>query len=496
MATITYVQHLADLAAADPHRPAVTCGDEVLTRAQLSSAGARLGRDFAERGVGVGDFVTIAVPNSVDWYVACVASWSVGAIPQPASAKLPARELAAIIELARSKVTIGVDPSVLELVDPAVAQQISCLPFGYRPSDDLDDTPMTEAVSPAWKAPTSGGSTGRPKLIVAGDPALIDPAVDPILQFARDGCLVLPGPLYHNAPGVWSWIALLAGSQVVVLPRFDPEETLAAVERHRGDVLYMVPTMMKRILRLPDEIRTSFDLSSLRVVWHVAEPCPIWLKQAWIDWLGAERIWEIYGGTESQVATEIGGVDWLAHRGSVGRPMSGELMICDADGRQVGAGEEGEIWMRRAGPNPTYHYVGADARTLEGGWESIGDIGWLDADGFLYLGDRSSDMILVGGANVYPAEVEAALQEHPQINSTAVIGLPDDDKGSRIHAIVEADPASVSEVEILEFLSERLARYKLPRSIEFVDVPLRDDAGKSRRSQLRSERLQDASADR
>ncbi|CAN5365772.1 hypothetical protein BH23ACT3_BH23ACT3_15220 [soil metagenome] len=344
-------------------------------------------------------------------------------------------------------------------------------------------------MSPAWKAPTSGGSTGRPKLIVSGDPAVYDPDEAPPLLISNDGCLVVPGPLYHNGPAVWACQALLAGSHVVVLPRFDAEATLAAIADNSADVVYLVPTMMKRIWRLPEEVRLGYDLSSLRVVWHLAEPCPPWLKDVFIDWLGAERIWELYAGTEAQAATIIRGDEWLEHRGSVGRPSSGEISIRDAEGTELPAGEQGEVWMRSTRDTPTYQYLGAEAKALEGGWESLGDVGWVDTDGYLYLGDRLQDMILTGGSNVYPAEVEAILAEHPAVHSCAVIGLPDDDRGSIVHAIVEADPDEVSADDLMKFAAERLVRYKLPRSVEFVSEPLRDDAGKVRRSALRSSRL-------
>jgi bile acid-coenzyme A ligase len=274
-----------------------------------------------------------------------------------------------------------------------------------------------------------------------------------------------------------------------VLPRFDAEATLAAIAEHRGDIIYLVPTMMKRIWRLPADIREQYDLSSLRIVWHLAEPCPMWLKDVWIDWLGPERIIELYAGTEGQMATIISGTDWLAHRGSVGRPLFGEIMICAADGHEVPTGSLGEVWMRSARETPTYRYIGAEARRRDGGWESLGDMGWVDDEGFLYLGDRQQDMILTGGANVYPAEVEAAIQEHPAVRSCVVIGLPDDDLGNRVHAIVEADPRTLGEMELLAFVGERLVRYKVPRSVEYVDEPLRDDAGKVRRAALRSARV-------
>jgi bile acid-coenzyme A ligase len=478
MATISYGRRITQLAELDPERPAVTCGATTLTRRQLEQRANRLAHDFLARGVEVGDMVTIALPNSTDWYVAMAACWKTGAIPQPVSAKLPARELQAILELAQPKLVVGVSDDA--------TQGRAALPLGYEPQS-ADDTPPPDAVSPAWKAPTSGGSTGRPKLIVSGDPAVFDEAA-PGTFGSPTGCMVMPGPLYHNGPLIWSVSALLAGSHVVVLPRFDPEQTLAAIDTYGADIVYLVPTMMKRIWRLPDETRLRYDLSSLRQIWHLAEPCPDWLKQAWIDWLGPERIFELYGGTEGQAATVITGNDWLAHRGSVGKPAPGTIMICDLDGNEVPTGEMGEVWMRSLRDTPTYRYVGAEARTRPGGWESLGDNGRLDEDGFLYLGDRMSDMILSGGTNIYPAEVEAAILEHPKVSSCAVIGLPDADLGNTVHAIIEADEATVPREELLAFVGERLARYKVPRSVEYTDEAIRDDAGKVRRAALRAER--------
>jgi bile acid-coenzyme A ligase len=481
MTAISFARRVTDLAAADPDRPSITCGDDTLTRAEFDGAANRFGRDLAQRGVGVGDMVTIALPNSVDWFVAFAACWKIGAIPQPVSARLPRRELEAIVGLA--------DPPLIVGVDEGSFPGRVCLPVGYTPPAGLDSSALPDAVSPAWKAPTSGGSTGRPKLIVSGEAATLDEENDPPRLLDADGCLLMPGPLYHNGPIVWSCQALLWGNHVVVLPRFDAEATLAAIEKHGVDVVYLVPTMMKRIWALPPDVRDSYDLSSLRIVWHLAEPCPPWLKQVWIDWLGPERIVELYAGTEAQAATVISGVEWLEHRGSVGRAISGEMAIFDADGNPVAPGVEGEVWMRSKTERPTYRYIGAEARRRDDGWESLGDMGWMDADGYLYLGDRQSDMILTGGTNVYPAEVEAAINEHPAVRSACVIGLPDEDRGNRVHAIVEADEADVPPADLLEFLAERLVRYKLPRSIEYVDTPLRDDAGKVRRSALRAERI-------
>ncbi len=250
--------------------------------------------------------------------------------------------------------------------------------------------------------------------------------------------------------------------------------------------------MMSRIWRLPSEVRERYRVSSLRTVWHLAAPCPPWLKEAWIDWLGPEVIMELYAGTEAQAVTVITGAEWLEHRGSVGKVTVGEMRAFDADGAPLPPGEVGEIYMRRAEDAPaTYRYLGAEARTLPGGWESLGDIGSFDAEGYCYLADRRADMILVGGSNVYPAEIEAALDEHPLVQSSAVIGLPDDDLGNRIHALVQPRPG-LEEEALREHLRSRLVVYKQPRTYEFVEENIRDDSGKVRRTQLREERLKGA----
>jgi bile acid-coenzyme A ligase len=254
--------------------------------------------------------------------------------------------------------------------------------------------------------------------------------------------------------------------------------------------MMVVPTMMQRIWRLPEHVRSAYDVSSLEMILHLGAPCPPWLKRAWIDWLGPERVVELYAGTESQGVTVIDGHEWLQKPGSVGRPVLGSrFRVLDGDGRDVPPGTVGEIYMMPAdGPGSTYRYRGAQPRGIDG-WESLGDLGHLDEDGYLYLADRSADLILSGGANVYPAEVEAALDAHPAVRSSAVFGLPDDDLGERVHAVVDVAEAQVTTEVLLAHLAERLVRYKVPRSIELVREPLRDDAGKLRRSALRAARL-------
>jgi bile acid-coenzyme A ligase len=469
---------LAGLAASDPDRAAVTDGTRTLTRAELDTRTNRLARAYEALGVTQDSFVTIGLPNGVEWFEAAIATWKLGATPAPVSAKLPRLELEAIVELADPSLVVGLD-----------VPGRTCVPADFEPDRALDDGPVPTRVAGAWKAPTSGGSTGRPKLIVAGGRSTTEAVTLTGLAFGMtaDGVHLATGPLYHNGPLSFSVAALLLGCHVVIMERFDALHALQLVEEHRVDWMYAVPTMMQRISKLPDEDRDRADLSSLNVVFHLAAPCPDWLKRQWIEWLGPEKIWELYAGTEAQSVTVIKGDEWLEHPGSVGRPILGEMRILDADGNELPPGEQGEVFMRPPEGVTTYRYVGAEAKERDG-WESLGDMGWMDEDGYLYLGDRATDMILTGGANVYPAEVEAALDAHPAVGSSCAIGLPDDDLGNRIHAIVQTT-APVTEDELRAHLADRLVRYKVPRTFEFVTDPLRDDAGKVRRNALRDARL-------
>ena len=478
----TLAEHFAALADEDPDAPAITCAGTTVTRRQLERRTNRLARAYQQLGVKPGSFVTIGLPNTPEFLEAAIATWKCGATPQPVSARLPARELKAIVELAEPSLVVGVGAEE--------AGGRTAIPAGFEPDPELSDDPLGEAAAASWKAPTSGGSTGRPKLIVSTQPALVE-SVEPFARLLgmRDGDTVLiTGPLYHNAPFLLSACALVLGGHVVLMPRFDAESALASVQEHAVDFMYAVPTMMGRIWRLPEEQRLRYDVSSLRVVLHMAAPCPPWLKRAWMDWLGPDRVWELYAATEVQAVTLLSGSEWLAHPGTVGRPVVGEMQVRDVDGAPLPAGSIGEIWMRRGPGQPSpYRYVGADARRADDGWESVGDMGSIDDEGYVYLADRMSDMLIVGGANVYPAELESALMEHPAVGTAVVIGLPHDDLGQVPHALLELE-GDVSDEELRAHLADRLAPYKIPRSFERVSEPLRDDAGKVRRSALAAAR--------
>lgn len=480
---ISLGEKLRLLAKQKPDAPAVSCGETTLTYGEFDRLTNRAARGLASYGVKLGDLVTLGLPNGTDFAVACWALWKIGATPQPVSFRLPKAELEAIMELANT-------PVVIAEFDHAIDKPLLSVPDLLARSDDDGDLP--DVTAPVSKAPTSGGSTGRPKLILSGSPGVTARDTPEVggWQMTPDTIGVMPAPLYHNAGFGMMMTGVSLGAHLAIMPRFDPEATLAEIEKRRATWIYMVPTMMNRIWHLPEEVRTKYDLSSLKTLWHLAAPCPPWLKEAFIHWLGGEVIQELYAGTEAQASTVISGTEWLAHRGSVGKVRMGEMVAFDEAGQPLPPGEVGEIYMRRPeGAPPSYKYLGATAKTLPGGWESLGDIGWFDEDGYLYLADRRTDMILVGGSNVYPAEIEAALEEHPAVQSCAVIGIPDDDLGNRIHAIVQTK-GPCDEASLREHVKSRLVTYKQPRSYEFVDEPLRDDAGKVRRSALREARLE------
>ena len=475
----------AHFAAAKPDEPALVAGDGSgqITWAGLDRHTNRLARAYAAAGVGKDDMVAVALPNSVEFFCACIAAWKLGATAMPLSHKFPPAERRRVLDLARPALLVGSDERYDDL---------ATLPAGFVPGEDLDDGELPEVVPTYWKALTSGGSTGKPKLIVSHDDPHYDPDSPASEYMHADGVHLVCGPLYHNAAFVYSARGLFSGNRLVIMPRFDPALALDLIEKHRVTWLQMVPTHMNRLRRLPPERLARADMSSVRTLLHVGGPCPPRLKLEYIEWLGPDRIAEVYAGTESQGITYITGREWLDHRGSVGRPIRGtRFQVQDEQGRVVPPGVVGEIFlMPPGGQGSTYHYVGAEPRSRDG-WESLGDLGWYDEDGYLYLADRSTDCIVSGGANIYPAEVEGALEAHPGVHACAVVGLPDDDLGHRAVALVEpvpGEPAPRAD-ELDEHLRPLLAPYKRPRAYEFVDRPLRDEAGKVRRSALRAERL-------
>ena len=490
-ARISYPRAFQRYAAQQPDAPAITCDGETVGRRDLDRQSNTLARALAATGATTGDLVAIYLPNSIDFVRTCLACWKLGATPLPMSARLPARELHALLEVARPALLVT-DTTGAPTADAArsglpVPQVVVGDP--QHPYDQLPSDPLPDVVSPSWKANTSGGSTGRSKIIVSDVEATIAGSSRPNSGLPMGAAVVVPGPLHHSGPFHTALQAVVFANHLILMTRFDPNEFLGLIETHRAAWAVVVPTMMLRIWRLPEEERLAYDLSSLQVLLHSAAPCPPWLKEQWIQWLGPDRVFETYGGTEGYGSTWISGEEFLRHPGSVGRAAAdSEAVIRDETGSPVPTGEVGLVYMRPRDPQAvTFHYVGAES-TMNDRWLTIGDMGWMDEDGYVYLTDRRTDLIIAGGANVYPAEVEAALAEHPAVRSSAVIGLPDDDLGQRVHAIVQS-PGFTDEAELRSFLADRLSSYKIPRQFEFVDIPLRDEWGKVRRFKLREERL-------
>ncbi len=463
-------------AVRSPDRPALTVGDTTLTFAQLQDRARRVAHGLADLGVRRGDYVTIALPNSIAFVESAMAVLLLGGTIQPVSSRLPVAERQAIVELADSRVVIGASahdhPGRI------------CVPL---PPMSENGAPLPPQVSEPWRATTSGGSTGRPKLIVGLGPAVIADLATPDYLLPSESTVFIPGPLYHGGPFLIGMTSFLHGNHLILGERFHPQATLEIIERHAVAYLLLVPTMMHRISRLPADVRAAADLSSLRTVLHLASACPEWLKRAWLAWLGPQRLYELFGASDAPNRTIVGGQEWLAHPGTVGRTRPGEFKITDDAGSELPAGEVGEIWMRPPPGQPDRSYlIGAQQRKVDG-WTSVGDLGWIDSDGYLFIADRRTDMIVSAGENVFPAEVEAALEMHPGVRSSAVVGLPDEDLGRRVHAVVEVEPG-VGEGDLRIFLAQRLAPYKSPRSYLLVDHPVRDDAGKVRKSMLIEQR--------
>lgn len=469
-----------------PDAPAFTFDGTTLSFSEMDRAANRMARALVAHGVLPGDFVIISMANRPAFVQATYALWKIGATPCPISHRLTPVEFSEVLALAEPRLVIGTQLTPTGQVPLFDVDQP--LPAG------LDDRPLPPVLTCPGKILASGGSTGRPKLIV--DPRDSGWGPDKLSPFRPPFSTVLnAGPLYHTAPFAFAIVALAEGSHVVCMEKFEAEAWLRFAHEYRATVATMVPTMMSRIARLDPVITEAADLTAFRVIMHSSAPCPPDVKRWWLARVDPSVLWEVYGGTERLGATLINGVEWLERPGSVGRAVPGDtIVIGGPDGQALPPGEIGEILFRRAsGVGNSYRYIGAETR-ITGDLDGMGDLGWLDPDGYLYIADRRSDMILVGGVNVYPAEVEAAIESVPGVLCAAVIGLPDPDLGNRIHVIVElaegtAEPAPGTALQFLAPGLERLAPVKRPRSAEFTYARVRDDAGKVRRAALRAARI-------
>jgi bile acid-coenzyme A ligase len=515
MAPVTYPRRLHDLALEEPGAPALTVvepgGASVsVTRAELDHRSLALAGALADAGVTADSLVLLAIPNSVEFVACAYAAWWLGACVLPLSTKLVAAEragvLAAAADSGRPIVTIvadsgqacGTDIGLSGLLDKALTR-----PAGAPGDREHDVVPFPGRALP------SGGSTGRPKIIVdtrplAAEPDAANPLASLLGRHPGQTALVV-GPAYHALPFGTVFGTLFERGHLVLMTRFDAATALDAVERYAVEVMPTVPIQLQRMARVPGV--ESRDLSSLVSLYHSGAACPEWLKRRWMDLVGPDHVYEGFGSTEAVGMLVIRGDEWLAHPGSVGRGATTEVVVRGPDGANLRAGEVGEIFMRwrpadgsvgSSLQGATYRYWGSAVPSAPDGFVSVGDLGWLDDDGYLFVADRRVDLIITGGVNVYPAEVEAAITEHPEVDDVVVIGVPDPEWGRRVHAIVATsrpplDPQAFV-TELNRRCRQRLSSVKVPKSYELVTALSRNEAGKVRRAELAAERADELSA--
>ncbi|MFF0745985.1 acyl-CoA synthetase [Streptomyces sp. NPDC004111] len=496
--------------AYDPAHPAVVTADggRTLTYGQLEERSLRLANHLRVAGLRRGDHLALLSgndPRVLEVYWAAMRS---GLYLTAVNHHLTAEEAAYIVEDCGAAVLIA-SASLGPLADDVgrlVTRAMPRLEYGTEPGS-YDKALAEASPEPPDHQPIgadmlySSGTTGRPKGIqpdladgdVRENPALYVPLFTAMYGFDTDSVYLCPAPLYHAAPLRFCGVVTATGGTVVLMDSFDAEGALAAVERHRVTHGQWVPTMFVRLLKLPQRTRERYDLSTLRVAVHAAAPCPVEVKRRMMDWWGPV-LHEYYSSTEGNGITFIGPWEWLTRPGSVGRAgLLGELRVCGPDGAPLPPGETGTVYFER--PELPFRYHNDDRRTREAqhpehpNWTTTGDIGYVDADGYLFLTDRAAFMIISGGVNIYPQETEDCLALHPKVADVAVIGVPDPEMGEAVKAVVQLEPgvAPGPEVaaEILEFVRGRLAHHKAPRTVDFADSLPRTPTGKLAKSALR-----------
>ncbi len=452
-----------------------------VTWQEVDDRSTQVARVLADRGVGLGDIVAVCLRNSPEHLFSCFAAWKVGAVPVPVRWDLPEWERSRV--LATLAPRLVVDGDHLDLFEESLG---------------ADTEPLPEVTSPHGWGVCSSGSTGTPKVILVKNPGVYMPGlgvssvVEAYGRLPRPQLVLVPAPLYHTN-GFTATRNLMGGVPIVLLERFNAPRLLDLVERHRITGFIGATPMLQRLAQVPGiEDR---DLSSLQWVQQGASPLPVWLGRRWCELVGPERFYMSYGASEMHGLVTCRGDEWLAHPGTLGRGFGEtEIRVLDPDGKDLPPGEVGAIYMRTP-TGPAAFYVGdnvAPMPTTDDGFVTVGDMGWLDEDGFLFLADRRVDMIVTGGVNVFPAEVESALSEHPGIADVVVVGLRDPEWGRRVHAIVQpaagAAGAALDPDGVVRFAKERLASYKVPKTVELVDVIERNEAMKLNRAALVAER--------
>jgi long-chain acyl-CoA synthetase len=500
---------LSQLAAPDPGKPAVIMADgsAAVTYGEMENRSKQVARLLAGLGVHRGDHVAVMLANRPEYFEIAWGAQRRGTYWTPVNWHLTADEAGYIVEDCGATVLFA-SPETAAVAAQIAARLPGVTVFvtggdqpGLRSYEaaiaGLSGDPLPDEVEGIYFF-YSSGTTGRPKGIkraTAFPPFGTGIGLEVLLKaafgFGPDSVYLCPAPLYHAAPIGWSMGAQRNGSTVVLLERFDPVECLRAIERHQVTHVQFVPTHFVRMLKLPEEERRAFDVSSLQTVIHAAAPCPVEVKQQMIDWLGPV-IAEYYAGSEGNGMTMISSPDWIAHPGSVGRAVVGTVHIVGDDGAEQRAGEAGMIYFE--GPEFEYHndpVKTASARN-DKGWSTLGDMGYLDDEGFLYLADRRTDLIISGGVNIYPAEIEEALIMHPAVADVAVIGVPDAEMGQSVLAIVQLSVPGTGSPELAAELTAhcrlKLASFKCPRSVEFAAELPRLPTGKLLRRKLRADR--------
>lgn len=497
-------------AASKPDHPAVTMtgSGQTLTYAELDERANRLANLFRSLGLAAGDHVAICAENQIRFLELAWGAHYAGLVYTFASTRLTPEELAYIVDDCGARVYIGTaytaDQSAAIVAEtPKVEHRflVDGVVDGHESYEDAiaAQSPEPEADRVAGNDMLySSGTTGRPKgvsVALSGNgldqPTSVTALAQLLLGYDEDTVYLSPAPMYHAAPLRFSMAANQVGGTVVMMERFDPEGALAAIEKYRVTAVQMVPTMFLRLLKLPQEVRDRYDVSSVEMIVHAAAPCPVPAKQAMIDWFGPV-VHEYYAGTEGNGFVYCNSEDWLAHPGTVGRSLLGPAHIVGDDGQEVPVGEAGTIYFESAG---SFEYHNDPEKTKASrhpnGWSTLGDIGRLDEDGFLYLTDRQAYMIITGGVNVYPQEAENLLAVHPAVADVAVFGVPDDDFGEAVKAVVEVvddvDPTPELAAELIAYCREHLADIKCPRSVDFRDELPRHPTGKLYKRLLKDE---------
>lgn len=493
-----------------PDRPAVIMADtgRVVTYRELVADSRSISALMWSRGLRHGDCVAILMENNAELVKIAWAAQRTGLRYVTLSTRSSPEELGYILTDSAAQALFTsekfLDAAISALATTDMVKHRFAVGASREHFENLAAAigvnPSTEAVDECEGVDMlySSGTTGRPKGIVAElplDPIGTPPGVAALLQsrwgFSSATVYLSPAPLYHAAPLRFNMAVHRYGGTTIVMERFVAETAMALIERHRVTHTQMVPTMMIRILKLPTEERQTYDVSSLQVLVHAAAPCPPDTKRGMIEWLGP-IVHEFYSSTENALFTAIDSPEWLEHQGSVGRSLLGTVHILDEEGRELPPGETGVIWSENG---LSFEYLNDAEKTAasrnDRGWTTVGDLGYLDDGGYLYLSDRRVDLILSGGVNIYPREVEDVLAVHPKVSDAAVFGIPHDELGEVVHAVVRPvpsiEPGPDLEDELLGYLSTKLAKYKLPRRIDFQSELPRHETGKLYKRVLRDQ---------